>query len=300
MKRGISSLALAFVLLPAVSEAAPAVGMGVHLPLVARLIGAGPTLYISSVDVSNNTTTAAQVDFFFNGVNLRTSAAVSVTGSISATGAPVAQGTGAPMRGRCNAHFDDFIDSLVGAVMLPASIKDDGFIGSTLFVFNGLTQQGQGAAAVRFYNALGGGTVGQALRGHELSTSEPQALVAAFRDSRGKAGPQLYANLFVNNMGVTPTGAGAAGSVNVHIQAFANSTGQPVGTPIDTAIGVGQTVGVSDVLASLKVPPGEDTVLVYVTVTGGTAAIAGVSAQVDVVTRDGTTTDMARADFTGS
>jgi len=51
------------------------------------------------------------------------------------------------------------------------------------------------------------------------------------------------------------------------------------------------------VLASLKVPAGEDTVLVYVNVTSGTAAISGVFAQVDVTTRDGTTTDMSRADF---
>jgi hypothetical protein len=280
------------------SPAATASGMGVSLPLVARLIGAGPTLYISSVDVSNNTAGAAQVDFYFNGVNLRTSAPVAVTGSISSANALVAQGTGGTMRARSNAHFDDFIDALVGASMLPASIKDDGFIGSTLFVFNGFASSGQGSATVRFYNALGGGTVGQSLKGHELSTSEPQSLVATVRDSRGKPNtPQLYANIFINNTGVTPTGTGTAGSVNVHVQAYANSSGLPVGTPLDTPIGVGQTVGISDVLASLKVPAGEDTVLVYVTTTSGTAAIAGVFAQVDVTTRDGTTTDMSRADF---
>jgi hypothetical protein len=279
------------------SPASAASGLGVSLPLVARLIGAGPTLYISTVDVSNNTASVAQVDFYFNGVNLRTSAPVAVTGSISSAGAPVAQGTGGTMRARSNAHFDDFIDALVGAGMLPASIKDDGFIGSTLFVFNGFASSGQGSATVRFYNALGGGTVGQSLKGRELSTSEPQSLVATVRDSRGKAGPQLYANIFINNMGVTPTGAGTAGSVNVHVQAYANSTGLPVGTPLDTPIGVGQTVGISDVASVLKIPAGEDTLLVYVTVTSGTAAISGVFAQVDVTTRDGTTTDMSRADF---
>jgi hypothetical protein len=272
-------------------------GLGVSLPLVARLIGAGPTLYISTVDVSNNAATAAQVDFYFNGVNLKTSAPVAVTGSVSGTGALVAQGAGTPMRARSNAHFDDIIDSLVGAGMLPATIKDDGFIGSTLFVFNGLTASGQGSATVRFYNTLGGGTVGQSLKGRELTTNEPQSLVATVRDSRGKPGPQLYANIFINNTGVTPTGAGTAGSVNVHVQAYANSTGQPVGTALDTAIGFGQTVGISDVVASLKIPAGEDTLLVYVTVTSGTSAIAGVFAQVDVTTRDGTTTDMSRADF---
>lgn len=279
---------------------APAVassGLGVSLPLVARLIGAGPTLYISAVDVSNNTASAAQVDFYLNGVTLQAPVPVAVTGSISSAGAPVAQGTGGTMRARSNAHFDDFIDSLVQAGMLPASIKDDGFIGSTLFVFNGFTSSGQGSATVRFYNALGGGTVGQSLKGRELSTSEPQSLVATVRDSRGKAGPQLYANIFINNMGVTPTGAGTAGSVNVHVQAYANSTGLPVGTPLDTPIGIGQTVGISDVTSRLAIPAGEDTLLVYVTVTSGTAAISGVFAQVDVTTRDGTTTDMSRADF---
>ena len=278
--------------------AAAASGLGVNLPLVARLIGAGPTLYISTVDVSNNTASASQVDFYFNGVNLRMLAAVAVTGSISSAGALVAQGAGGTMRARSNAHFDDFIDSLVQAGMLPASIKDDGFIGSTLFVFNGFASSGQGSATVRFYNALAGGTVGQSLKGHELTTSEPQSLVATVRDSRGKPNtPQLYANIFINNMGVTPNGVGTAGSVNIHVQAYANSSGQPVGTPLDTAIGVGQTVGISDVLASLKVPAGEDTVLVYVNVTSGTAAVSGVFAQVDVTTRDGTTTDMSRADF---
>ena len=271
--------------------------MAVNLPLVARLIGAGPTLYISTVDVSNNSSADTQVDFHFDGVNLATSAPIARDGSISSTGALVAQGTGGLMRARSNAHFDDFIDAMVQAGMLPASIETDGFIGSVLFVFNGFTRRGQGAAQVRFYNSFGGGTIGQALKAHEVTVNEPQSLVAAFRDSRGKPGPQLYANMFVNNTGLTPTASGTAGPVTVRIQAYANSTGQPTGTPLDTQIGVGQTVGVSDVLAQLHVPAGEDTVLVYVTVTSGTAAIAGVSAEVDATTRDGSVVDMSRADF---
>ena len=38
---------------------AKAVGLGVNLPLVGRLIGAGPTLYTSTVDVSVNATASA-------------------------------------------------------------------------------------------------------------------------------------------------------------------------------------------------------------------------------------------------
>ena len=278
-------------------EAVPATGFAVNLPLVARLIGAGPTLYISTVDVQNNTATATQVDWYLNGVNLRTSAPIGLVGSISAAGALVAQGAGGLMRGKSNAHFEDAIDSYVQAGFLPASIKDDGFIGSILFVFNGLTKRGSGSATVRFFNSFGGGTIGQSLKGHEITAKEPQSLVGLARDTRGKPGTQLYANIFVNNTGVTPGGVGAANTVTVRIQAVANSTGQNVGTPLDAVIGVGQTVGVSDVLAQLKVPAGEDTVLVYVTVIQGTAAIAGVFAEVDATTRDGSTTDMSAVAF---
>ncbi len=160
------------------SARAAANGMGVNLPLVARLIGAGPTLYISTVDVQNHSTADTQVDFYFDGVNLRTSDPIALNGSISSTGSLVAQGTGGPMRARFNAHFDDFIDSLVQGGMLPASIEQDGFIGSVLFVFNGFTKRGQGSAQVRFYNSFGGGTIGEALKGHEVTTNEPQSLVA--------------------------------------------------------------------------------------------------------------------------
>ncbi|HMF07583.1 MAG TPA: hypothetical protein VKJ00_00530, partial [Thermoanaerobaculia bacterium] len=47
-------------------DAAPAAGLAVNLPLVARLIGAGPTLYISTVDVQNNAGDAAQVDWYLS------------------------------------------------------------------------------------------------------------------------------------------------------------------------------------------------------------------------------------------
>jgi hypothetical protein len=278
-------------------EDAAASGLGINLPLVARLIGAGATLYTSSLDVANNTSTATQVDFYLDGIDIASGASISKVGSISSSGTLVGQGAGGPMRGRSNAHFDDFVQSLIDAGILPANIANDGFIGSALFVFNGRNKSGQGEAKVRFFSSFGGGTIGQALHGHEITSGEPQALVASFRDSRGEAGPQLYANLFVNNIGLTPAGAPAAGAVTVHIQAYSSSTGQAVGTPKDTTIGLGQTVGVTDVLHTLAVPAGNDTVLVVVTVTSGNAAIAGVQAQVDEGTRDGSVMDMGRADF---
>jgi len=271
-------------------------GAAVNLPLVARLVGAGNTLYISSVDISNNNAVDAEVDFYFDGVDLVNGLPVARNGSISSSGSLVAQGTGGKMRARSNAHFDDFIDAMVKAGMLDTSIETDGFIGSVLFVFDGFTKLGQGAAQVRFYSSFGGGTVSQALKGYEMTVNEPQALVTTLRDSRGKPGPQLYGNLFINNTGITATGTGTATEISVHVQAYANSTGQPTGTPLDTKIGIGQTVGISDALTALHVPAGEDTVLVYVTVSSGTSAIAGVSAQVDQTTRDGSVVLMSRAD----
>lgn len=277
--------------------AAAATGLGVNLALVGRLVGAGNTLYASAVDVQNNAATATQTDWYLDGVNVRTGASISSFGSISSTGTLVPQGDGGSMRGRSNAHFDDMIDSLILGGFLQASLRDDGFLGSMLFVFNGHTKKGQGGATVRFFNSLAGGTVGQSLKGREISAAEPQRLVALARDTRGGSGTKLYTNIFINNTGLTPGGVGAASPVTVRFEAFSNSTGQGTGTPIERVIGIGQTLGVSDVLHALHVPAGEDTVLVFASVVSGTSAIAGIFVQIDDVTKDGSTTDMSPANF---
>lgn len=275
---------------------AAAAGLGINVPLVGRLTGAGNTLYVSSVDVSNNAATDARVDFYLDGVDLATSAIVSRVGSIGASGI-AAQGAGAPLRHRSNAHFDDFIDALVRAGVLDAATETHGFIGSVLFVFDGLAKSGEGAATVRFYNEFGGGTIGQALRGHEIYANEPRVLTATFRDSRSQSsGPKLYANMFINNTGLTPAGATAAGNVTVRIQAYAGSTGAAAGTPLDLTIGAGQTASVSDVLHRLNAA-GEDTILVTATVTSGTAAISGAAVEIDDTTKDGSVVEMGRGDF---
>ncbi len=199
------------------SVEAVAAGLGINVPLVGRLTGAGDTLYISTLDVTNNSTSDAQVDFYLDGSDLTTGTSISRVGSISSNGSLGAQGSGGLMRHRSNAHFDDFIDALGQAGILPSSIGTDGFIGSVLFVFNGFTKPAQASVTVRFYNSFGGGTIGQALKGHVIATGEPQTAIAAFRDSRAQtAGPRLYANMFINNTGLTPAGAGTSGSVTVH------------------------------------------------------------------------------------
>src|SRR5262249_21637589 len=254
------------------ADAAAGCGLGVNLPLVGRIVGAGNTLYTSTLDVSNNGTTDSQVDFYLDGLNQTSGAAVSVSGSVSSAGALVPIGAAGGMRARSNAHFDDFIDALVQAGMLPASIETDGFLGSILFVFNGVDKSGQGSAFVRFFSAYGGGTIGQALRAHEINSNEPRSVMATFRDSRAlPSGPKLYPNMLLSHIGLTANGALAGDPVNVHVQAYANSTGQPVGTPFDVSIGPGQTASISNVLGRIAAPAGENTVLVLATATTGTA-----------------------------
>jgi hypothetical protein len=275
---------------------ATANGLGVSLSLVGRLVGGGNTLFTTSIDVTNSTTAPAQVDFYLDGMDLTLQNVVTVNGSIDGSGGLVAQGAGA-MRGRQNAHFEDFIDSLVQANLLPASIEPYGFVGSVLFVFNGFSKRGQGTATARFSNAFGGGTIGVSLKGHELTTNEPMSLVAAVRDSRGATGAQLYPNLFINNTGLTPTGA-LGGAITVQVTGYANSSGLVIGTPITIQnLGPGQTATVGNVLQALAVTGTEDTVIIYVTVVSGTSAIEGLVSQVDAVTKDGSAFEMSRADF---
>src|SRR5215470_5868274 len=106
---------------PAQDEAL-ASGLGINLPLVARLTGAGATLYTSSVDVANNTANPTQVDFYLDGIDIASSTPISKTGSISSTGTIAGQGAGGLMRARSNAHFDDFVQSLINAGILPGNI----------------------------------------------------------------------------------------------------------------------------------------------------------------------------------
>jgi hypothetical protein len=281
------------------SVAQNADGLGVNVPVVGRLIGSG-TLFITALDVSNHTTLPMRVDFYLDGQD-GTGTSISVDGSIGAAGQIAARGAGGSMRARLDAHFDDFVGALVDAGMLPESVRTNGFIGSALFVFDGNATSGRGAVTARFYNRLGDGFVGVALKGREVTVSEPQRLVAAVLDTRGNTSgaPQMYPNVFINNMGITPNGQGQAGAVDVEISAIANSTGAPIGTPITIrGLAPGRTASVGQILNALQIPATvENTVLVFARVTSGTSAIQGVVSQVDAITRDGAVFEMSRADF---
>lgn len=276
--------------------ATPAVGMGINMPVIGRLTGGGGVLYATSLDISNNLASAAQVDFYFDGVDVTTQGAIVLNGSLNNNGI-VAQGSGT-VRAQSNIHFDDFVDALVKAGRLTQAIEADGVLGSTLFVFNGANAAGQGAVVARFYNAACGGTVGVSLQGHVMTTSEPQALVATMRDTRATAGApaQLYPNMFLNNSGLAPNGVDPAGAVVVTISAVSNTTGQATGSQLTVSIPSGQTVSIGNVLGALQVPPGsDDTILVYARVTQGDASIEGIISQVDAVTKDGSAFEMSRS-----
>lgn len=294
----------------AANPAPAARGLAVNIPVVGRLTASGGILFKTAIDVSNNTGTAARVDFFLIGASGASS--IAVTGSISSSGTLVAQGAGGTMRGHFNYHADDFVDALVQAGMISPSVESAGVLGSVRFVFDGFTKSGQGSAAANFYRQLDAGstsgTIGVSATGHEISANEPVRLVGTFRNTLGRPGPQTYPNLFINNIGVTPVTsaapcdscqqAAAATAVDVQISAYSNTTGNPAGVP-KTIVGIapGHTVVFGPVLSALSVPPSDDTVLVYVTVVSGNAAIAALAVQVDNGTHDSTSVELHRADF---
>ncbi len=271
-------------------------GAGISLPVVGRVVGGGNTLFRTSVDVANNTDSALQVDFYFDALDPLSQQPLAVKGSITNSGI-VEQGAGT-LRAHSVAQFSDFIETLVAAGRMSAATRDAGVLGSLLLVYNGHTRSGQGSASARFYNDFGGGTVGVSLNGHEITNNEPVALTAVVRDTRGKPGPQLYSNLFINNTGLAPLTGLAAEDVTVEVSALASSNSQPIGTPMILTIPKGQTRSINQVLTALGVASSvEETILVTVRVTAGGAAIAGIVSTVDAVTRDGSVVEMTRADF---
>ena len=304
MSRFVSSVAVLVALASlAVAEGAsplpPAKGLAVNIPVVGRLIGVNNILFKTAIDVSNNTGTDTVIDFHL--VAMAGTHAITVDGSISSCCGLVARGGGNGVYPRSTYHSDDFVDDLVHAGLISAQQEAAGVLGSVRFVFDGFTKSGQGSAAANFYRDLsaGGvvGTIGVSATGHEITANEPVKLVGTFRNTLGRPGPQVYPNLFINNMGVTPVGTAAATPVDVQISAFSNATG-PVGVAKTiTGIAPGQTVVFERVLSALSVPSSEDTVLVYVTVISGNAAIAALAVQVDNGTHDSTSVELRRADF---
>ena len=279
-----------------IASGAFADGLTINVPLIGRLIGGGNVLFATSVDVTNNVNSSVRVDFYFDGKSNGQN--ISIAGTIGDFGL-VPRGAGS-MSALSNQHFEDFVNSLVAAGLLAAHVRDDGIQGSLLLVFNGYTKRGQASTTARFYNAFGGGNVGVALRGHEISQNEPQKIVVTAIDTTATTGTgQLYPNIFINNTGLTPTGDSTSAPVTVVVSAVSARSGQPVGNPLTLTIDAGQTTTVGHIFQALGVTPSatETTLIVYATVTSGVAAIEGLVSQVDPVTKDGSAFEMTRADF---
>ena len=168
-------------------------------------------LYLTSIDVTNNASTAVPVDFYFAGtVN---GAEVFAEGTVGDFGL-VARGRDRCLRAQTSTSTISRRHSSRPA--FSRRLRATGVLGSVLFVFNGSTKRGQGAVAARFYNAFGGGNVGVALKGHEIAVNEPTKLIATLRDTtNGNPAGAIYPNLFINNTGLAPDGSIASGPVSV-------------------------------------------------------------------------------------
>jgi hypothetical protein len=254
-------------------------GLGVLMPVIGRLVGSGNTLFKTSLDVSNFSASPVAVAFRFRGVVLKTSAVIGFTGTFG--------NDGGTLRAFSSVHFDDFIDAMVQAGPISAEQEGDGILGSMLIIFPGITSGGQGSARARFYSEQFGGTIGVTVNGHEFTGTETTALAGAFSDTRSIPGtPQLYSNIFINNIGRFDAGTGQfnVSDDQVLISAFSAATGQPLGTPLSVPVHSFQTLSTG--LSALGVPPGSGPVVVLAKATSGQGLLLGVGAEVDDVTKD--------------
>jgi hypothetical protein len=266
-------------------------GMTINLPLVGRVVGAGNTLFRTSVDVTNNTTQQTKVDFYFDGRD-NAGTTITLSGGISNSG--LVPAGSALLRGSTSVHFDDFISALAAAGLITNASRDAGVTGSLMIVFDGFTRLGDGAASARFWNEFGGGTIGVSIAGREMTTDEPRGLAGLVHDTRGGDGAQLSANMFINNTGLTRSGS-PGGSVTVELRAVSANTGLAVGRTTTIDIGPGQTATVSGVAGVLEVPAREPAI-VFARVISGTATIHGLISTIDATTRDGSVVYMSRTE----
>ncbi len=284
-----------------------AVGIGVEVDLVGRVIGGGNTLFRTAVDVANNTNTATQVDFYYD--VLVGGVPVELVGSITAEGI-VAQGTGT-LAARSVFHSDDFVDDLrASGPAIPGNLtsaeESAGVTGGMLLIFNsphaGLFDQvGQGSALARFYSDGCNGTIGVSVSGHELTTTEPKGIVGIARDTRGEAGtPQIYTNFFVTNEGyVNPTThAFVANPVMLRLTGY-DSAGAVTGTyDVPTALGIGQTATIGNLFQLLGANPAAGDIDVFVEIVSGDSGISGIASYNDAGSKDPSAAPLHRATWT--
>ncbi|HWC65363.1 MAG TPA: hypothetical protein VG777_04710 [Thermoanaerobaculia bacterium] len=264
-------------------------GVPRNMPVVGRLIGADSILFRTAMDIQNNTDRPATVGFWIHGMDLKTGATLSISGSVTN------DETDEHMLPMSNLHSDDIVGDLIAEGMLPQSLLTDGFLGSAFLVFDQFGT-GEGSVQARFYSeapassgSMAGGTIGVSLNSNDIGRNEPARLFGVFRDCRGMADtPQHYSNMFLNNVGyVDSSGALLADTIDVNLTAYSTTTGERSGSVVQVRIAPFQTVGIPSVLTFMGVSPeNDDTIIVVAEVVSGQSRIQGVGAHIDEVTKD--------------
>jgi hypothetical protein len=253
-------------------------GIGLLMPVIGRLTGAGDILFTTTLDVSSFSPGPVTVDYKFQGADVKTGAAISFTGTFVNDG-------GTKMRSFSDVRFDDFIDSMVQRGWITAAQEADGVLGSMLIVFEGVSTPNLAAARARFFSSQSGGTIGVSLNGHVLTSNDGTAVAGAFADTRTiPSTPQLYSNIFLTNFGQFNGSTFVSSDDTVKLTAFSSATGQPIGTPLTVTLPSFRTLSTS--LSALGVPAGAGAVIVLAKATSGQGVLVGVGAEIDDATKD--------------
>lgn len=279
-------------------------GVGLNLDVMGRLNGSGNTLFKTSLDVANNTGTATQVDAYFD----TTISGQSVEFIVSITAAGIVSQGGGTLDARAVFHSDDFVDDLKNAGLITQDEENAGMLGSLFVIYNspqaGLFDQiGQGSVQARFYSSNFGGTIGVSANGHELTTSEPTALVGIARntvhDPNDANSPQVTTNFFIDNEGFANNdGSLTFNPITVRLTGYSNATGNLLPNHVDIAIDSFQTAVVPDVNTALGADTAnDDTAIVFVDIISGTSAITGLSSTNDAGTKDPSAAQLRPADW---
>lgn len=240
-------------------------GFSVDLPVVGHVHGATAT-FSTSLDITNNTSQPTDVEFFYT----------------PADGSAPRSGVIANLPGFDNAHFDDFLQGLASAGVIPSNQAANSF-GSLLLTFtNPAFHTGSEATAVArvFSPGTQGGTFGLAYRARPIETNGAHSLSTLIRNGNGMA-----ANIGIENLGVDDAGRVLTGPVTVRLSFFDPDSGSAVGPQPTFTLAPGQVMQINDVFRQYGLS--QDAVLVFVDEVSGNGQLRGYSVARDIVTNDG-------------
>jgi hypothetical protein len=240
-------------------------GFSVDLPIVGHVHGA-TTTFSTSLDITNNTPQATDVEFFFT----------------PADGSAPRSGVIANLPGFDNVHFDDFLEGLVSAGVIPPNQAENSF-GTLLLTFtNPSFHTGNEASAVArvFSPGSQGGTFGLAYRARPIETNGAHSLSALIRTGNG-----MVSNAGIENLGVDDHGNALTDNVAVRLSFFDPDTGTAVGPQPTFTLSPGQVIQLNDVFRQFGLT--QTAVIVFVDEVSGSGQIRGYTVAKDVVTSDG-------------